>query len=42
MMKVTYLRHSGFLLEMEDIYCLFDYYKGDFPIGTGTRRWQYL
>lgn len=31
MMKVTYLRHSGFLLEMEDIYCLFDYYKGDFP-----------
>lgn len=31
MMKVTYLGHSGFLLEMENIYCLFDYYKGEFP-----------
>lgn len=31
MMKVTYLGHSGFLLEMEDTYCLFDYYKGGFP-----------
>lgn len=31
MMEVTYLGHSGFLLEMEHIYCLFDYYKGGFP-----------
>lgn len=31
MMRVTYLGHSGFLLEMENIYCLFDYYKGEFP-----------
>ena len=31
MMKVTYLGHSGFLLEMENIYCLFDHYKGEFP-----------
>ena len=31
MMKVTYLEHSGFLLEMESIYCLFDYYRGEFP-----------
>ena len=31
MMKVTYMGHSGFLLEMDRIYCMFDYYKGEFP-----------
>ena len=31
MMNVTYLGHSGFLVEMKDAYFLFDYYKGDFP-----------
>lgn len=31
MMKVTYLSHSGFLIEMEDAYFLFDYYKGKLP-----------
>ena len=31
MIKVTYINHSGFLVEMEDAYFLFDYYKGDFP-----------
>ena len=31
MMKVTYLGHSGFLLEMEDAFFLFDYYKGELP-----------
>ncbi len=30
-MKVTYLNHSGFLLEWENCYWLFDYYKGDIP-----------
>lgn len=30
-MKVTYLKHSGFLVETEETYLLFDYYKGDFP-----------
>lgn len=30
-MKVTYLNHSGFLLEWEHSYWLFDYYKGDIP-----------
>ena len=28
MIKVTYLDHSGFLVELEDAYFLFDYYKG--------------
>ena len=27
MIKVTYLDHSGFLVELEDAYFLFDYYK---------------
>lgn len=31
MLKVTYLCHSGFLIEMEDAYFLFDYYKGEMP-----------
>ena len=30
-MKVTYLDHSGFLLELKDRYCIFDYYKGELP-----------
>lgn len=30
-MKITYIEHSGFLVEMEDCYFLFDYYKGGIP-----------
>ena len=30
-MKVTYLNHSGFLLEWEHCYWIFDYYKGELP-----------
>ncbi|MDD7114743.1 MAG: MBL fold metallo-hydrolase [Lachnospiraceae bacterium] len=30
-LKVTYLKHSGFLVEMEDKYLLFDYWKGEIP-----------
>jgi L-ascorbate metabolism protein UlaG (beta-lactamase superfamily) len=30
-MNVTYLNHSGFLLEWEHSYWLFDYYKGEIP-----------
>lgn len=30
-MKATYLNHSGFLLEWEHSYWLFDYYKGTIP-----------
>ena len=31
MMKVIYLGHSGFFVEMEDACFLFDYYKGELP-----------
>ena len=30
-MKVTYIGHSGFLLEAENAYFLFDYYQGNIP-----------
>ena len=30
-MQVTYLSHSGFLLEWEHAYFLFDYYEGELP-----------
>lgn len=31
-MKITYLSHSGFLIESESAYLLFDYYKGEIPV----------
>lgn len=31
-MQITYLNHSGFLLETETAYFLFDYYKGKLPV----------
>ena len=31
-MKVTYIGHSGFLLEWKDCFWLFDYYEGNIPI----------
>ena len=30
-MQITYLAHSGFLLEWEHCYWIFDYYKGEIP-----------
>ena len=30
-MRITYIRHSAFLVEWEDIVCLFDYAEGDLP-----------
>ncbi len=30
-MRVTYLYHSGFAVEFEDIVMVFDYYKGELP-----------
>lgn len=30
-MKITYIGHSGFLVETKDCCYLFDYYKGDLP-----------
>lgn len=31
-MKITYISHSGFLVEWENCYWLFDYYKGGIPV----------
>ena len=36
-MQVTYLDHSGFLLEWEHSYWLFDYYKGKLPPLSPTK-----
>jgi len=30
-MKITYIYHSGFLVEIADCYYIFDYYKGVLP-----------
>ena len=30
-MKITYINHSGFLVETDDCYYIFDYYKGNLP-----------
>ena len=30
-MQITYINHSGFLLETEKSYILFDYYKNEIP-----------
>ena len=30
-MKITYMNHSGFLVETENCYYVFDYYKGEMP-----------
>lgn len=30
-MKITYISHSGFLVETERCYYLFDYYRGELP-----------
>ena len=30
-MKITYIYHSGFLVETKECYYLFDYYKGSLP-----------
>jgi L-ascorbate metabolism protein UlaG (beta-lactamase superfamily) len=30
-MKVTFIAHSGFMVELETCYLIFDYYKGRFP-----------
>ena len=30
-MQITYINHSGFLVETADCYYIFDYYKGELP-----------
>lgn len=32
MENVTYIAHSGFLIETQDAYFLFDYYQGELPV----------
>lgn len=31
-MQITYINHSGFLIETKETYYIFDYYQGDIPI----------
>lgn len=31
MLKITFIKHSSFLVETENAYMLFDYYEGDLP-----------
>ena len=38
MMKVTYVGHSGFLVETEEGYLLFDYYKGELPLSDPSKK----
>ncbi len=37
-MKITYIGHSGFLIEWESCYWLFDYYTGDIPALDAAKR----
>lgn len=37
-MRVTYLYHSGFAVEMEDVALVFDYYKGELPKTVRGKR----
>lgn len=37
-MKVTYIKHSGFLAETADTYLLFDYFQGSFPKWDAGKR----
>ena len=30
-MKITYMNHSGFVLELENAVLVFDYYRGELP-----------
>lgn len=36
-MNITYLGHSGFLIEFKDCYCIFDYYVGGLPALTPSK-----
>lgn len=37
-MKVTYIGHSGFLVELEETYLLFDYFEGNIPTLDETKK----
>lgn len=37
-MEITYIGHSGFLMEWENCYWLFDYYKGSIPVLASEKK----
>ncbi len=37
-MKITYINHSGFLIETRDCYYIFHYYKGELPYLDKEKR----
>jgi len=37
-MRITYIKHSGFLAEWEDIACLFDFAGGEMPALDGSKH----
>ncbi len=37
-MEVTYIGHSGFMMEWESCYWLFDYYKGQIPVMNADKK----
>lgn len=38
-MKITYIGHSGFLVELEKIVLLFDYFQGEIPEIPDKKKW---
>lgn len=38
-MKITYIAHSGFMIELEKSVLLFDYYKGEIPQIKNEKEW---
>lgn len=38
-MKITYIGHSGFLVELERTVLLFDYFQGEIPEVSGEKKW---
>ncbi|MGB7595267.1 MAG: MBL fold metallo-hydrolase [Erysipelotrichaceae bacterium] len=41
-MKITYIHHSGVMVELKEAVLLFDYWKGDFTFPTGKRRTVFI
>lgn len=38
-MEITYIGHSGFLVELEETVLLFDYYQGEIPEISKEKKW---
>lgn len=42
-MKITYIAHSGFFVQTEEVYLLFDYYRGEIPeLPAGSRLFVFV